>query len=231
MAIAALSLSTLGATDTPDTPGRSAENTSISVTINGETALLHGQATSIDEAERHAAKLQADPSVRKLINRITISNGDVTDRELLRRVTGVLKDQALIEADRVKPVVSDRKAVLTGEIGSLDERDLAIELVSRVAGITEIEDRMEVTFDTIRTDAQISRQIEFLVADDPRFDGAEISAHVTDGIVRLSGMIGSRELWDRLVGRSYVTGVFAVEAHEVSINRGLAAESVARNDH
>jgi osmotically-inducible protein OsmY len=201
----------------------------IGMRIQGETAVLEGVAVSLDEAEREAARAAALPGVKGVVNQIRILPGG-SDAVLGKQARAALRDQKWIEAGRVRVVVRNGRAVLNGEIGSLDENDLARELVSRVAGIREIENQLDVTFDSIRSDAQIGAQIEFMVADDPLYEGAEISAQVVDGIVRLSGTIGSRSLWERLVGQSYVTGVFAVEAHEVAVRSATGGEAVAAHE-
>ncbi len=200
----------------------------VEISIQDGTVRLSGVAASLDEMERAVARASSDPAATQIINEVVIPRGE-SDKILKRKALEALGNQTLLQAERVKVSVSKGRAVLTGEIGSFDENELARELVSRVPGIVEIENRIEIVFDSIRTDAQIGGQIEFMVADDPSYENAAISVHVTDGIVRLSGEIGSRELWEDLVGKCYVTGVFAVEAHELSIN-GRPGNSVAALD-
>ena len=87
----------------------------------------------------------------------------------------------------MKVNVDHRQALLTGEVGSWDEQEIAREIATEIPGISEVESRLEVTYDTIRSDDAIREQIRYIVADDPLFAGVNIDVMVKDGVVSLGG--------------------------------------------
>ena len=78
---------------------------------------------------------------------------------------------------------------------------------------------------------QIAAQLKYSINDDPLFTGLDITPKVKDGIVAWNGEVGCRGEFDRLIRRSYVTGVIEVDASKVSVNGDLAMEAVEDKDY
>ncbi|WP_193210448.1 BON domain-containing protein [Luteolibacter marinus] len=199
----------------------------VEVAIDNGIATLTGTALSLDQAERAAARALTTDSVRAVVNRLEISDPGTSDAQLADRTELRLKNSLALDASRIRVVVDDRRAVLLGQTGTWDEQELAREIASEVAGIRQIDNRLEVTFDTIRTDRAIRAQIERLVADDPLYAGLRVNVEVNDGIVSLAGEVGSTGEKDQLVHRAHVTGVTEVWADDIMVNRDLAMEGMS----
>ena len=201
------------------------------VTVETEDgiAILTGTTTSLAQAERAAAKAFTSPEVLTVVNRIRISTRE--ESAILSQAQNLLASQKIIDASRISVSVEDSRIVLEGEAGSIDEGELAREIVSETTGATAVENDLVIDFLSIRSDAQIAAQLKYTVNDDPLFTGLDISPQVKDGIVAWNGEVGSRGEFDRLIRRSYVTGVMEVDASEVSVNGDLAMEAVEDKDY
>lgn len=198
----------------------------VEVTVQNGIATLNGTALSLEQAERAAARAMATNEVRAVVNHLRIIDPIAKDGVLAERVQQRLVKSESIDASRIRVLVDGRKATLTGQVGSWDEQELAREIATEIPGLKEINNRLEVTFDTVRTDAAIKAQIQHIVSDDPLCDGITIDVRVKDGVVSLGGEVGSTSEKDQLVHRSHVTGVTEVWADDIMINSDLAMEGM-----
>ena len=196
----------------------------VTVEINDGIAILTGTVSSLAQAERAAAKALTSPEVLTVVNQLGISPQEKSD--MLSKAKSLLASQKVIDASRITISTNGSHIVLDGEAGSIDEGELAREIVSETPGVTAVENRLVIDFLSIRTDGQIAAQLEYSMNDDPLFTGLSITPKVKDGIVAWKGEVGSRGEFDRLIRRSYVTGVIEVNASKVSVNGDLAMEAV-----
>lgn len=198
----------------------------VEVTVENGIATLTGTALSLEQSERAAARAMATADVRAVVNRVRIINPIAKDAVLADRVQQRLAKSPAIDASRIKVAVDGRKATLAGQVGSWDEQELAREIATEIPGLFQIDNRLEVTFDTVRTDKAIAAQIRHMVADDPLCAGISIDVTVKDGVVSLGGEVGSTSEKDQLVHRSHVTGVTEVWADDIMVNSDLAMEGL-----
>lgn len=199
----------------------------VDVAVEGDVATLSGTALSLQQAERAVARAKATEGIRAVVNRLRIMDPIAKDGVLAERVQQKLSKSPAIDAKRVMVSVDKRRAILRGQIGSWDEQELARDIATEIPGIKEVDNRLEVTFDTVRTDAQIKAQIEYMISEDPLYAGITIDVKVKDGVVDLGGAVGTMGEKDQLVQRSHVTGVTGVKADDVAISRELAMEGLA----
>jgi osmotically-inducible protein OsmY len=203
------------------------EGAKIQVRVEKQIAILTGQSRTLAQAERAAARAIASANVNAVVNQVEV----LPNPNIATAAKSVLRDQKMFRANDVTVKVSGPRVSLTGKVGTWDEKDLARELISEVPGVVAIDNKLEITFEGVRTDAQIEEQLRFLIKDDPLYEGLNLAATVKDGTVRLSGEVGSRGEYDRLVRRSYVTGIVDVQISGLSINRQLALEGLDDKDY
>ena len=200
------------------------QGSDVTVGIEDGIAVLTGTASSLAQAERAAAKAFTSPDVLTVVNKIKIVPQDQS--KILADARELFATQKVIDSSRINISANGSHVILEGDAGSLDEGELARELASEVSGVTAVENRLEIDFLSIRTDKQITAQLEYSINDDPLFTGLDITPHVKEGVVAWNGEVGSRGEFDRLIRRSYVTGVIEVDASNVSVNGDLAMEAV-----
>jgi osmotically-inducible protein OsmY len=194
------------------------------VKVENGIAVISGKARSLAQVERATARAIANTQVFAVVNQMEVNT--TTEAEIQKSAALSLKSQKLIRAEGVKVTTAGSRLILDGEVGTWDESDLAREIVSEIAGVTAVENRLTVNFEGVRTDEQIAAHLQFLIKDDPLFTGLSVVARVKDGTVTLNGEVGTAGEVDRLVRRSYVTGVFEVESSGLKVNRDLAMEAV-----
>ena len=196
----------------------------VKVTVDDGVAILTGEAYSLAQAQRAAARTIASNGVRSIVNQIRVRPGDSS--VLAAKVRSALSQQKLFPANEVAVTVSGTRVTLGGQVGVWDEKDLAREVVSEVPGVDSIRNELVVTDEGIRTDEQIARQLSFMIGDDPLYHGLDLTVTVKDGTASLSGEVGSQGEFNRLVRRSYVTGVVDVNIVGLGIDGSLIMEGL-----
>lgn len=202
------------------------QGTDVSVKIKDGIAFLSGSVKTLDQAERAAERAMAASGVRAVVNRITLAVSPVSDPQLHEAAMSALKQNGSLDAGRISVNAREGVVILSGEVGTWDEQEIAREVVSTVPGVIGIENKTEVIFSSPRSDEQIQKQLAGLISNDPLYDGLHLSVSVKEGVVRLKGEVGSKGEYNRLVRRSSVTGVFEVNADQLKVNGDLAMEAV-----
>ncbi len=199
------------------------EGADTTVRIEGGIATLTGSVRSLAQIERASARTYASPDVLAVVNLLQVTPAE-SNSALSRLAQETLSTQSMLDSSRIEIVSEGSGLILKGETGSWDEAELAREIVSEIAGVTEVENRISVNFTSIRTSDQIEGQLQYLVNDDPIYSGLDLKPQVRDGVVTWSGEVGSRGEFQRLVRRSYVTGVTDVQTSDLTVNGVLAME-------
>jgi len=202
------------------------KDTDVSVKLENGIVRLTGQVGTIDQAERAAERALASVNVRAVVNELKIIPAQVSDAKISEAVNVALHKNKAIDAGRVKVTAKSGQVTLSGEVGTWDEQEIAREIASTVPGVTNIDNKTAVVFDSVRTDEQIREQLQQLIANDPLYDGLALSVSVKEGVVRLKGEVGSKSEYDRLVRRTSVTGVFEVNADRLDLNSDLKMEAM-----
>ncbi|RYD46316.1 MAG: BON domain-containing protein, partial [Verrucomicrobiaceae bacterium] len=196
----------------------------ITVRLEDGIAILSGDAATLAQAERATARAIASKGVRAVVNQIVIAPGETSD--ISSSVKSALGQQKMFGPEGVTVTATGSRVKLTGKVGVWDEKDLAREVVSEVPGVTAIENNLVVTDEGVRSDAQIAKQLGFIIQDDPLYEGLHLSVSVKDGTASLTGEVGSQGEFNRLVRRSYVTGVVDVDVTGLGIDGSLVMEGL-----
>lgn len=205
------------------------KDSEITIQVKDGIGILGGSARTLAQSERAASRALANEKIRAVVNQVSI-NPD-TAKNIMASSKSFLKSQKMISAQSVRVDVGGNRVVLRGEVGTLDEKDLAREIISEVPGVAAIDNQITVNFEGVRTDSQISAQLAFMIKDDPLYEGLDLLASVKEGTVTLSGKVGNRGEFDRLVRKSYVTGVMDVQISNLGIDSDLAMEGLSDKDY
>jgi osmotically-inducible protein OsmY len=199
---------------------------SINATTEKGIVILEGSALSLDQSERAAAYAMATKGVRAVINHVRIVKPTVSDDVLGDRILHSLAKSPALDAAKIQVRVQDQRAFLSGEVGTWDEQELARSLAAETPGVREIDNRLAVNFETIRSDGAIKAQILHLVKHDPLYDGVRVDVSVKDGVARISGEVGSHGEKERLIRGARVTGVMDVKGDDIVVNTDLALDGL-----
>jgi len=121
----------------------------IDVSVAKDIATLSGTVLSLEQAERAVARAKSTEGVRAVVNQLKIVDPVAKDAVLAERVKQRLAKSPALDSSRVKVSVDKRRATLQGQVGTWDEQELAREIATEIPGIKEINNRLEVTFDTV----------------------------------------------------------------------------------
>lgn len=193
----------------------------VTISMRNGIAVLEGKVSTLNQSERALARALAMMNVRAVLNMIEITP---SDSSMKAGAENALKNQRLMDASQIKVSENQGRVLLTGTVGTWDEQELARELISRVPAVGGIDNQLQVSYEGIRTDEQILAQLQHMIADDPLYAGLHLGVRVSEGVVTLQGEVGSKAEMDRLIRRSYVTGVFEVKMEKLTINSDLAME-------
>jgi osmotically-inducible protein OsmY len=124
---------------------------------------------------------------------------EITDRDITWEVMEKLIEDEWVSSHLIDVETNAGIVTLTGPVNNLLEKERAPEVASTVKGVRAVVNRVTVR-PVKRTDAQICKDIEQALLDDPATEIYEVSIEVKDGIVTLGGTVDSwlkRELYER----------------------------------
>lgn len=113
-----------------------------------------------------------------------------TDHELRTAIIDELTWTASVDADRIGVAVFDDAVTLSGEVGSLPEKEAAVHAALRVRGVTAVADEVVVRRHRgIRKDADIAREAASALERSVVVPADSVKARVHDHVVTLSGTV------------------------------------------
>lgn len=125
-------------------------------------------------SKRRATRLASIvKGIDSVINQIEVkSPWSRMDWQIRRDVRDALLYNPATELYDLTVEVEEGKVTLTGEVSSLAEKNLALEIAAGVTGATEIDDQINVTYDTKRFDGEIEADVVERLAWDALVDHA-----------------------------------------------------------
>lgn len=139
-------------------------------------------------------------------------------RSLLQAVESALQRERAVESGVVTVTAArDGSVALTGDVRSPQEKRRAGEVAAAVRGVTVLDNRLSVAAAAERPDPAIEADIEGRLKDDPMVDPAFIRVVVANGMVTLTGAVGTAAAKRRAVEDAWVAGVRHVEASKLTV--------------
>jgi hyperosmotically inducible periplasmic protein len=136
-----------------------------------------------------------------------------TDVGVTTKIKASLAVDKTVDASHIEVATRDKVVTLTGNINSQAEKDRALQIARSTKGVTDVVDMIAVrTSDTTgsapdpgRTvgetidDATITAKVKSRLLDDPQVKGLKIDVDTREGVVFLTGEVGTRQELDRAV--------------------------------
>jgi osmotically-inducible protein OsmY len=113
------------------------------------------------------------------------------DEVIAADVRDTLRWDTRIQPNNIQVEVLDGIVTLTGNVRLLAERNIAADDAWRVKGVRQVINDIAVSPTSDRTNADIAADVENALKYDNRVDLSSIVVHVADGVVTLSGVVGS----------------------------------------
>lgn len=189
----------------------------IDINVSEGIATLSGGAPSILAKERAAMIAESIRGVRSVINHIRVEPVERIDQQIRSDIESALLTDPATEAYEVETKVSDGVATLGGTVQSWAEKQLSGTVAKGVKGLKDLKNQIEVTYETDRPDEEISAEIRSRIDSDIWVDDILVTADVEDGVVSLSGTVGSVAEKKRAVSDAWTSGVTDVDASELQV--------------
>jgi osmotically-inducible protein OsmY len=154
------------------------------VTLSGSVDNLLAK----QRAVRHAQSIRG---VRGVVDKIAVKPVERTDREIARDINQALLMDRAAESYEIDVAVEDGVVRLSGTVQSLAEKLHAERIAKRVKGISAVDNSIDIEAAAKRTDEEIAADIRKQLSFDPYVAHRMITVDVNDGVVTLSGTVGS----------------------------------------
>jgi osmotically-inducible protein OsmY len=199
-------------------------------TTNG-IVTLEGEVSNILAKERAARIARIVKGVKGVINRINVDpHFGLSDSQIRNDLQAALATNPATEAFEVDVEVNDGKVTLTGDdVDSWQERKLITKVAKGVKGVTKVENRIEIDYETDRPDHEIKAEIKKSLRWDVLVDQAMIDVAVDNGKVTLSGTVGSAAERIEASFDAWVAGVTYVNDSKLEVKKWARDEELRGN--
>lgn len=199
-------------------------------TIDG-IVTLDGDISNLLAKERAAKIAMAVKGVRGVINQIDVEAPNMQDHEIETLIKEALVEDPATEAYEIQAEVMDKRAILTGEVNSYQEKKLASHVAKGVIGVKEITNNIEVDYTITRPDHEIEEEVHQTLHNDVRIDDALIDVEVDNGEVELSGVVGSLAEKYQAETNAWVAGVKDVDSEDLEVKQWARDENLRKNKY
>jgi osmotically-inducible protein OsmY len=168
-------------------------------------------------AERIAGTVKG---VRAVVNNLkVIPPLQRSDREIRSDVKETLLQDPATESYEVGVAVVNGEVRLSGMVDSYQEKQLVETLAMGVRGVTAVSNDIAVIYKADRPDREIETEIEQRLKWDTLVDHVLIGVEVNDGVVSLSGTVGSVAEKRQARYDAWVAGVKSVDVSGLEVKR------------
>lgn len=188
----------------------------IEVAVERGVVMLTGRVPTLRHAALAAERASTVRWVRGVVNRLEVAPVTVPDPELEARVRSRLKEHPALGDIAIS--VSSRlgRVHLAGVARSYTEKELAAEVASSVRGVREVINGLTFVPST-RPDREILRDVLARIGSDAFLSDDPISAEVEQGVVSLSGAVGTFMEKRRAQTQGWVSGARGVDVDRLLV--------------
>ncbi len=198
-----------------DDPGVNANQIDVE-TLEG-VVTLSGTVDNILAKERSSNLSRAVKGVRAVVNQVEVKPTVQPDSVIRQAVTDALLQNPVTETWEIGVSVEDAEVILTGTVDSWQKKQMAARVAKGVRGVEAVDNQIEVVYGETRTDAQIRKEVKSRLRWDALVDDALINVKVENGVVTLSGAVGSLSEKSEASADAWVTGVTDVITEELDV--------------
>jgi hyperosmotically inducible periplasmic protein len=157
-----------------------------------------------------------------------------TDVGITTKVRAKMSVDDTVRASRIEVTTENGVVTLTGNIDNAEAKERALSIARQTKGVVEVRDMIEVrrpsgggeapepgrTIGVTIDDADTTARVKFRLLDDPLVKGLKIDVDTRDGVVFLTGTVGSENEKEQAIKLARETkGVRDVQAN-LTIGRG-----------
>ena len=209
-------------------PGVAAHRVDVTTT-RGQVS-LSGTVDNLLAKERAARVARTVKGVRRVINNIEIIPPPRSERRIEEAVQTALMLDPATESYQIEVGVNQGRVTLRGGVESTAEKELAATVAKKVAGVTGLNNQLTIRLQSVRSSSEIATGIEQTLKWNPLVDHERISVVVSDGVVELSGSVGSASEKQEAVDAAGINGVQSIDAEQLRVvpGEGISARGPQR---
>jgi len=181
-------------------------------------AILSGSVDNILASERAIEIAQTIKGVRSVIDMININPVKREDEEIRSDILYAIKLDPIIESLNIDAKVTDGMITLTGTVDSFVQKIMVEKVVKGVKGIKSVDNKIAIIEKLKRSDDEIKADIESRLKGDVLLDSHFINVDVSDGNVKLSGVVGSLRERLRAGYNTQVTGIKSLNTANLEVD-------------
>ena len=191
----------------------------VNARVERGTVTLTGTVTSLLAKERAARVAETVKGVLDVRNEIVVAPQTQKSAEALSSaIRHALVMNPATEGYEIQVKAEPNGSVLlTGEVDSWAERDLAGRIAKGVGAVTAVRNDLEVSFQEGRSDSDLQAEIERLLRWDVYVDESNVDVRVRDRVVQLSGSVPSAAEKRRAVALAGVSGAKSIDAKGLTV--------------
>jgi len=189
------------------------------ITVSSENGIveLNGSVDNIlarDRAEEIAGTIKG---VRGIVNQVRVKPVDRADVQIRNDVISALAFDSAVDAAGITVQIQGRGVRLRGTVHSFTEKKIVTRKAKSVAGVVQVENNIEIVPPKERSNDDIKKDILRWYSLDPLIRSQQIEVSVRNGMVALSGTVGSIQERKAAIQKADVAGVVAIDAKELEI--------------
>lgn len=195
----------------------SVDETDVAVTVTDGIVQLTGRVDDLLAKRRAEVLAESLRGVRAVSNRLRVDAVAIPGLQLATAIESAYALDPAAESYEIDVAVADGHVTLSGEVDSWPEKRLAVRIAEGVYGVRGVTDEIHVRYVGERTDAEIAADARARLDWDALVDDAKIEVDVVDGVVHLSGVVGSAGEKRRAIGDAYVMGARKIDADTLAV--------------
>lgn len=187
--------------------------------VEGQSVFLTGTVPTLFAKERATRLAEGVRDVVAVTNDVVVvPTVELSPDEIESAARQALVANPATEAFQIQlEATPDSRLVLTGEVDSWAERELAERVVKSLKGIAGVRNDIEVSYQATRTDEEIRREISRLLRWDASVDERTIEVDVNEARVMLSGTVQSAAQKRRVIGIAHTAGTRSVDTSKLTV--------------
>jgi len=160
------------------------------VTLTGGVSNLTAKKFALGEAKKING-------VVGVIDELYVKTRYRPDSDIVQDVRHRIVDNAMIESSSIVTVCEDGVVTLTGDVDSWAEKQEAGVIAGEVTGVKKVVNDLSIIYTGTRSDQELKKDAEARLDTDVYLNGLPIKIEVENGVVTLTGSVGSQFEMDR----------------------------------
>ena len=198
-------------------------------TTNG-IVMLSGTVPDLLAKERATRIAEAVKGVLGVVNDITVKPFTRADEQIRQDIGSALQAEPATQSLKIDVNVTNGMVTLTGTVDSAHEQELADAAAKSVRGVREVKNDLALSNLNQHSDQEIADEVTAILRRDVWTDDIPINAKVHDGIVTLTGTVGTLMEKNRAHTDALTTGVTAVDDSNLLVQPWAEVGSMMKSD-